>query len=121
MAPRTVYTFGGRYKSIAAVEDAPFAEFISVRETGLKLNVVHPVPVAYLRDLNSRERDAVHKHITSQLFSNSYKDVGFIEAAEETLGLLETVQQDMDRDRSTTADLTTTDATSNRTYHTARE
>ncbi|KAI4608938.1 hypothetical protein J4E83_008977 [Alternaria metachromatica] len=121
MAPRTVYTFGGRYKSIAAVEDAPFAEFISVRETGLKLNVVHPVPVAYLRDLNSRERDAVHKHITSQLFSNSYKAVGFAKAAEETLGLLETVQQDMDHDRSTAADLTTTDATSNRTYHTTRE
>jgi len=121
MAPRTVHTIGGRYKSIKAVEDAPFAEFISVRETGLKFNVVHPVPVAYLRDLNSRERAAVHKHITAELFSNSYKDVEFVKAVEETLTLLETVQQDMDHDRSSTADLTTTDATSNRTYHTARE
>ncbi|KAI4943998.1 hypothetical protein J4E91_009146 [Alternaria rosae] len=121
MAPRAIYTFGGRYKSINAVEDAPFAEFISVRETGLKFNVVHPIPVAYLRDLDPRERDAVHKYIHSQLFNNSYKDVGFIEAAEETLSLLETVQQDMDRDRSTTVEPTTTDATSDRTYHTARD
>jgi len=121
MAPPTVHTIGGRYKSIKAVEDAPFAEFISVRETGLKFNVVHPVPVAYLRDLQSRERAAVHKHITAELFSNSYKDVEFVEAVEETLSLLETVQQDMDHDRSTTADRSTTDVTSNRTYHTARE
>jgi hypothetical protein len=48
MAPRTIYTLGGRYKTIDAVEDAPFGEFITVRDTGLIFNVVHPIPEQYI-------------------------------------------------------------------------
>jgi len=121
MAPRTVHTIGGRYKSNAAVEDAPFGEFISVRETELAFNVVHPIPEAYLRDLHSQERAAVNKHITSQLSNNNYRDSGLVEAVRRTLGTLKTVQQEMDHIPKTSSDSTTTDAPSNRTYHTARE
>jgi hypothetical protein len=53
IAPRTVYTLGGRYKSIEDLEDAPFGELILVRETGLILNAVYPIPILHLRDLYS--------------------------------------------------------------------
>jgi hypothetical protein len=44
---------GGRYKSIEDLEDAPFGELILVRETGLILNAVYPIPILHLRDLYS--------------------------------------------------------------------
>jgi hypothetical protein len=119
MPPRTVHTLGGRYKSIEAVEDAPFGELISVRETGLILNAVHPIPILHLRDLDPQERAAVHKYVTSQLSSDSYEGVRFVEAVKKTLSLLETIQQDMDHEPKVTADPTINDTTSNRSYKTA--
>ncbi|CAO2658186.1 Nn.00g059090.m01.CDS01 [Neocucurbitaria sp. VM-36] len=116
---RKVHTIGGRYRNVDAVEGAPFGELIYVRSTGLRFNVVHPIPLRYLAELDIEELRAVHAQITRQLSTGGYVDPLFVAAANNSLATVVQVLHENDYyDGTETA---TTNPSTNATYGTAPE